>query len=116
MTIFSNLAASARAAHRAMFGGRVLLSEPGQPDRKVTVVLGNVTTEDRREDGRDLRVSVRECRFVTLAFVRHDAIVTIDNVQWSIDAELSRQASGLTVKLRRRSVSDVNRNGYRGKG
>ncbi len=116
MTFFSQLAASARAAHSSFFGTKVLLTEPGTTERSVPVVLGDEKIETRREDNRELRVSVRECRFTTLTSVRHDATVKIAGVLWSIDHFMDRQASGLTVQLRRSTVHTENRPSYRGKG
>ena len=116
MTIFSDLAASARSAHAAYFGSTVTLAEPGSDARTVPAVLGKVQVETRHEDGREVRVSVRQCRFTSLATVRHDAIVTISGTTWTIDQHGDRQGSGFTATLRRTVAHEVNRQGYRGKG
>lgn len=118
MTVFSKLASGARAAHAHFFGTKtgVTLTEAGSAARTVEVVLGTESIETRREDNRDVRYTVRECRFVTLSTVRHDAIVVIGTERWAIDQFKERQASGLTVILRRTQVTDANRPSYRGKG
>ena len=120
MSIFRNMAATARTAHNHFFGVTATLVEPGTSARQVPVVLGKVTIETRREDNREVRVAVRDCRFPTLAAVRHDAVVTIGSLagatQWTIDTVVDRQASGFAVILRRAQVHDVSRPTYRGKG
>ena len=113
--MFSDLAAGARADHAAYFGGTVTLAEPGSAARSVPAVLGKIQVETRHEDSREVRVSVRLCRFTSLTTVNHEAIVTINGANWSIDQLGERQGSGLTVTLRRTLAHEVNRTGYRGK-
>lgn len=117
MSLFNKLAAGARAAHNHFFGSDVYLtSQPGATPTLVDAVLGRETVETRREDNRDVRYLVRECRFLSITSVRHDAVVTIDGLLYSIDHIEGRQASGLTVKLQRTTVTESNRPQYRGKG
>lgn len=119
MTLFRQLAAAARSAHAHYFGttGTVTFTAyPGAVAKKVTAILGRETVETRREDNRDVRYLVRECRFTTLDAVRHDAIVTVDGINYSIDHTADRQASGITVKLQRTTLTEANRPNYRGKG
>ena len=117
MTIFSQLAATARAAHAHFFGGSVsLIAYPGAVATNVDAVLGTERIETRREDNRDVRYFVRECRFRDLTTIRHDAIITVGTLNYSIDHELARQGSGITVQLRRTTLVDANRPNYRGKG
>ncbi len=65
-SVFSNLAAAARAAHQHFFGNDVsaTVSEPGTSPRTLEIVLGREVVETRREDNRDVRYLVRECRFL----------------------------------------------------
>lgn len=115
-TLFSQLAASARAAHAHFFGQADLtLKVPGQSDVTVTAVLGNPKTETRREENKTIRVTVRECRFLSITDVRHDAVVVADGFNWAIDEIMDRQASHLTVKLQRMTAHQINRTNYRGK-
>ena len=116
MSIFSQMAAGARANHGHYFGDSVTLAEPGSAARTVDAVLGAVQIETRPADGRELRIACRSCRFLGATSVRHDATVTIDGVIWSIDEFIDKQASRLTVKLKRTAAHEVARTGYRGKG
>ncbi len=94
----------------------MLTAYPGLWAKQVSAVIGREIVETRREDNRDVRYLVRECRFTDLATVRHDAIVTIGTLNYSIDHIEDRQASGITVKLQRTTVTESNRPNYRGKG
>lgn len=119
MSLFRTLAATARDAHHSFFGSTkavTLTAYPGATPAAVPAVLGRETVETRREDNRDVRYLVRECRFTSLDAVRHDAIVAIGGLNYSIDHIDDRQASGITVKLQRTTLVDANRPNYRGKG
>lgn len=115
MSIFKSLAAGARAAHGHYFGTStgVTIQDPGGAVKTVQVVLGEEMVETRREGSSDVRYYIRECRFVTLTSVRHDAVITVGTNRYSIDQFLDRQASGLTVKIKRQAVIDTNRDRYR---
>lgn len=116
MSKFGDMAAGARGAHAHYFADAVLLNEPGSAAVTVDAVVGKVRTETQTDEhGRQQRVSFRDLRFVTLTSVRHDATVTIEGVQWSIDEFLSRTASGLRVRLQRTVTHEVSRTNYRGK-
>ena len=120
VSIFRNLAASARAAHAHYFSAgsnATIVRSPGSAAQPVNVILGEETVDTRREGNSDVRYYVRECRFVALTSVRHDAVITITtpggDLRYSIDQFIDRQASGLTVKLKRCDVIDTNRSSYR---
>ena len=69
MSLFRSLATAARAAHYSFFGSQTtvyLTAIPGESPVPVPAVLGRETVETRREDNRDVRYLVRECRFVAL--------------------------------------------------
>lgn len=114
-SLFSTLARTARAAHAHFFGQTdVTLKTPGTSDATVTCILGNPRTETRREDNKTVRVTIRDCRFLTVTTVRHDALIVVDGFTWTIDEVVDRQASHLAVTLRRVTAYQVNRTQYRG--
>lgn len=116
MSKFGDMASGARGAHAHYFADSVTLNEPGVASRAVDAVVGKVRTETRTDEhGRQQRVSFRELRFVMLDDVRHDATVTVEGVQWTIDEFLKRTASGLQVRLQRTQTHEVSRTNYRGK-
>ncbi len=115
-SLFNRLASSARAAHGHFFAVLVTVRQTGTQDRIEDAILGRVRIETRREDNRSIRVAIRNCRFTKLIDVRHDAVVVESNgTQWSIDEIIDRQASQLTVTLRRTVAYQINRPTYRGK-
>lgn len=116
MSVFSDMAGSARDAHQHYFAESVTLAEPGIAARNVSAVLGKVRTETRDAGGRKLRVTVRNCRFPELSAVNHEAVVTAEGADWTIDEVLRLAASGLHVRLYRQQMNDVTRDSYRGKG
>ncbi|QDV22923.1 hypothetical protein [Aureliella helgolandensis] len=114
---FRGMASSVRASHAHYFAAQVTYHEPGDVSRTADAVLKKSKTESRTDDqGRINRVTLRECRFVTLTDIRHDAVITADGMQWSIDRVLEREASGLHVMLQRIQTNEINRPSYRGKG
>lgn len=116
MGLFSDLAASAKDAHAEYFAVDVSVTDPGGSPATVSAVIGKARTETRIGDsGRRNRVTVRNCRFVTLTTIRHDAIVTAEGYSWSIDDILKRDASGLHVRLQRMAVNESSRPNYRGR-
>lgn len=117
MSVFGNMAGEARAAHAHYFGDYVQLTEPpATVPETVAAVVGKSSVETRTDEhGRQIRVSVRNIRFTTLATVRHDATVRIDDVDWTIDRIIKRDASGLYAMLERRDTYQVARPNYRGK-
>jgi hypothetical protein len=117
MTIFSDMAASARAAHAHFFSGSVTLAEPGSAPRAVKAVLYKAKTETVvDQSGNQNRVTVRECRFTELTTVRHDATVTIGTETWIIDEVMTHEASGLYVRLKKMAQHQTTRTNYRGRG
>lgn len=116
MSVFRNLASSARAAHAQFFGETVTLTESGSAARSVDAVPGKVRIESRTDDsGRQQRVALRMLRFTSITDVRHDATVTIDGETWSIDQTIERTASGLQVQLMRVQTHNIARPNYRGR-
>ncbi len=116
MSIFSGAASIARTAHGYYFGRSVTVTEPGKSPYDTKAVVGKETTETRVDGTKNERVSVRNCRFVSVETLRHDSIVTVDGNRYAIDTEIGRQAGGLTVQLRRIVAHEVARPNYRGKG
>lgn len=112
MSLFKNLASSARAAHDVYFGDTVELLESGVTSSP-RVVLGPEQVQTREIDGDEHRVRTRACRFVSLTSVRHDALVTIDGVTWQIESVGNRTASGLNCTLVHSQAHAVQRPGYR---
>ena len=116
MSLFQQLAASVYDAHAEYFAVDVSVLQPGSTAQTVKAVLGKARTETRvGENGRRTRVTVRNCRFVTLSDVRHDSLVTIDGYSWVIEDVLRRDASGLHVRLERVAVNEAARPNYRGR-
>lgn len=115
-SIFAGLAESARAAHDHYFGEQVSLAEPGTATRNERAVLGRTRAVTRETDQGQRRVTVRDCRFIGLSTLRHDAVVTIDGAEWSIEEITNRSASGIECVLSRFEAYEVARQGYRGKG
>jgi hypothetical protein len=114
---FEAMAAASRSAHEVYFARDVKLDEPGQAQVITKAVVGKsraITRVD--DDGRRRREIVRMCRFTQRTSVRHDAFVTIDGEQWSINEVFDRVGSGLQVELQRIRAHQVSRTGYRGKG
>jgi hypothetical protein len=117
MSIFKDMAATARAAHAYFFSSSVTLAETGSEPRSVQVVLYHARTETRiDEHGNQNRVTLRDCRFTELETVRHDATVTIGTEIWIIDEVITREASGLYVRLKKITQYQTSRTAYRGRG
>jgi uncharacterized protein YraI len=117
VSIFKDMAATARAAHAYFFSSSVTLAETGSAARSVPVVLYSARTETRvDEHGNQNRVTVRDCRFTSLTAVRHDATVTIGTEIWTIDEVITREASGLYVRLKKIVQHQTSRTSYRGRG
>lgn len=116
MSKFSDLAGTANAQHFAFFGDRVTLVQTGSPSQTIDAVIGKVRTESRTdESGRHQRVSLRDVRLLGLTSVRHDARITIDSLEWSINQVRQRNAAGINLTLMRVETHDVTRANYRGK-
>lgn len=117
MSLFKDMAESARDAHEHYFARQILLTEPGSEQITVTAVLYKSRTETRTDEhGRQNRVTVRDCRFTSLESVRHDATIVADDATWTIDEVISREASGLYVRLQKITQHQTGRVAYRGKG
>lgn len=112
MSLFGSLASSARATHDVYFGETVELIQAGATTNP-RVVLGPELEQTRAVDGDEQRVRTRDCRFVTLASVRHDAVVKIDGVSWHIESVGQRTASGLHCTLVHTQAHALQRPGYR---
>jgi hypothetical protein len=117
VSIFRDMAAAARSAHEHFFSEDVTLTETGFSPRSVAVVLYHARTETRiDEHGNQNRVTLRDCRFTELDTVRHDATVTIGTEIWIIDEVITREASGLYVRLKKITQYQTSRTAYRGRG
>lgn len=117
MSLFRDLAAGARSAHSHFFATSVTLAEPGSSPRTVKAALYKSRTETSIDQhGNQNRVTVRNCRFIDLTTVRHDATVTIGSDTWIIDEVMTHEASGLYVKLKQITQRQTTRTGYRGRG
>ncbi len=117
MSIFKDMAATARAAHTYFFSSTITLTETGSAPRSIAAVLYHARTETRvDEHGNQNRVTLRDCRFTELETVRHDATVTIGTETWIIDEVISREASGLYVRLKKITQYQTSRTAYRGRG
>lgn len=100
------------AAHRHHFASSVTLNEAGTIIT-TPAVLHTIKTDTRVIDGETQRVSTRRCRFTDITTIRHDAITTIDSIDWTIDEVHSQGPSGVEVTLTRLQVHEQARNGYR---
>lgn len=99
---------SIAAAHETYFARLVLVSEAGTTT-STPAVLHRVLTDTRGDN----RASTRRCRFTQLTAIRHDAIVTVDGLDWQIDAVHSEGPSGVDLTLVRTDVHEAARGGYR---
>lgn len=116
-SMFQSMAGTAKSAHTHFFATSVTLAESGTAARSVTAVLYHARTETRvDEHGNQNRVTVRDCRFTDLTTVRHDATVTIGTEIWTIDEVITREASGLYVRLKKITQHQTSRSNYRGRG
>ncbi len=111
--VFAGLATAAKSAHDYYFAESVSVNEPGTAVRNERAVAGKARTETRQNEYGEQRVTVRDCRFVALTTLRHDAVVTIAGEQWAIEEVTNRSASGLEVVLRRVEASELMRPNYR---
>lgn len=114
MSRFASLLQSIAATHRGHFGSAVTYRLPGSTTpTPATAVVHPSRTEQRMVGGDTVMVTVRTVRFPDLAALRHDAIITIDGDDYSIDAYAHPTLPGVTVDLVQSRLREAARPGYR---
>lgn len=122
MSMFAEIAASARESHDSFFGtdsGVSLLIPGAVGPEEVPAVLYSVMSVSRRdENGRTQRVIVREVRFPDRTELRQDALVYISVSEsvtevWAIEQITDRSGGGITAQIIRIEAQNVSRQHYR---